>query len=217
MKYILSNKLLITSILIGLLSGCASDYPCGEPGVGKCMSVTQNYDSSFNDHTNPEDVAPKGMFGGSGDDSSSSSDNNKKAVPFKFTNYNQVPSDGSPLISQPTMIRVWLTPYTDTDNIYHEQQYEYIITDKGHWLYGNNKFDGKDNLQSIKLIQGSANNTNLGNYGNPPKKSQNNAASTNPASVLSDYPALNALKNQSVPVTTTTVGSGIDRTTMIQQ
>lgn len=203
----LTNRLL--SIVLGLtvLSGCATTYPCGEPSAGKCASVSNNYKGSFNNYTNSDDVEPTGMFGGS--DNSSTADK----IQFNFTKYNQTPADGAPLVSNPKMLRVWMTPYTDTDNIYHEQGYEYILTDKGHWLYGNNQLDTWAGIQNITLEQG-------GNYmpaemSLPSQKPTIN--SQTPANVLNNYPAFNALKNQNVPVTTTTttVGSGIDRTTII--
>lgn len=224
---ITKHKLLI-SLMIGLISGCASDYPCGEPGMGKCMSVTENYDSSFNDFTNPDDKAPKGFFGGVNDDNSGGNqfsnnefsgnndingNDNKNLLSLNFNKYTQIPADGAPLVSKPTMIKVWITPYTDTDNIYHDQQYEYILTDRGHWLFNNNNPLHTNDTPTISLAQGTQNSTpttSLGNYGNPPKLSQN---STNPGSFLNDYPALNALKNQSVPVISTT--NGVNKTTLI--
>ncbi len=186
------KQILLISILL-YLTGCASTYPCGEPDNGKCVSVSSNYDKSFSDYKNADDL-PK-------DDSwFSSSDNKSTPIKMNFTKYSQIPVDGSPLVSQPTMMRVWLTPYTDSDNIYHGQSYEYMLTDKGHWLFGNNSLEINSKLKNISLIQGSKNTVmSDSGYGLPPKTDK----PTNPNGLLNDYPAFNALKNQPVQINKT--------------
>ena len=201
-------KPLIAITLIGLLSSCASSYPCGEPTSGKCLSMSENYKRSYTNYTNPDDLDNPGMFGSSG--GSSKSD----PVKMHFSKYSQLPADGAPLLSTPKMIRIWLTPYTDNDNIYHDQSYEYVIVDKGRWNYSNNHLlnDG-DGLKDVSAAQVS--NTKVG-YGSFGMASQPPKPTTPAVPGIPGFPALNSLQNQQQPIiTTTAVGSGIDRTTTI--
>lgn len=193
--YALKCVILLSAVLV---SGCASTYPCGEPGAGKCSSVSTNHERSYGEYTNSEDLAA----------GSSQSGSAAKTTPIKLFNFKahpQIPANGSPLVSQPTMMRVWLTPYTDSDNVYHDQSYEYMITNQGQWVYGNNGLKVNNNVKNISLVQGVANkagtSTNNDVVFNPTATS-----SANPTTFLNDYPALNALKNQSVnvPISTTT-------------
>ena len=191
------SLLVFLPLALSLISGCASTYPCGEPSAGKCASVSDNYEHSFTDYTNPDDV-DDGRY----KDSASTSVHTKAdAVQFSFSKYAQTPADGSPLISQPKMMRVWLTPYTDSDNIYHEQGYEYMLTNRGNWLFGNNKLKTSNNIKNISLVQSVKANTQEQAGFNPQAKV---ASPTSPNAFLNDYPALNALKNQSVPINHTT-------------
>ena len=193
----------ITGILtlLGLIAGCSTTYPCGEPSAGKCSSTTENYRNSYTNYTNPDDLDKPGFFG------SSSGSSSKDPIKMNFNKYAQIPADGAPLLSQPKMMRVWLTPYTDTDNIYHDQSYEYVIVDRGSWNYSNNK------LLSIPMVRNvSADQVESYTHGwnsQPPKQDSANAK-------VPGFPALDALKNQQAPVVTTmTTGSGVNRTTTI--
>ncbi len=193
------HKILLP-ILILALSSCATDYPCGEPGKGSCRSVAANDKLSYSNYTNPDDVGATSSFGGSSD---------SKPLPVSFKHYSQLPSNGSPLLSTPKMLRVWLTPYTDADNIYHDQGYEYMIVDKGRWNYSNNKIlNSTGGVQDVTPAQvSSAKSGGYGSYGlaeQPPKAS----------TPVTPFPAINALQNQQAPMVTT-IGSGIDRTTTI--
>lgn len=215
------RKLFLTIAILMLVTyGCSSTYPCGEPSTGKCLSVTDNYKRSYTNYTNPDDLDDPGFWS-----SSDSSNNNSKAKPvkFNFAKYPQIPSDGAPLLSQPKMIRVWITPYTDADNIYHDQSYEYVIVDRGKWNYSNNKLMLENNIKDVTPAQVS--NSKSGGYGSfgmasqplKPSTPTTPIISTTPITPgLSGFPAINALQNQQSPtITSTTIGSGIDRTTTI--
>ena len=202
------KKLLIV-VVVGLLGGCASSYPCGEPSAGSCRSVSQNYKNSYTNYTNPDDLDKPGMFGGSSSDSSSS-----KTEPIKmgFTKYPQLPADGAPLLSTPKMIRVWLTPYTDDDNIYHDQSYEYIIVDKGHWNYGNNKaVKISGGLKNVSAGQVTMAKDGYGSFGIGKQPQKPATDTTN----MPNFPALNALQHNQQPTITEITGIGAAHTTTI--
>lgn len=204
----MQNNCITLSFIVSiiLISGCASTYPCGEPSSGKCMSVSDNYKRSYTNYSNPDDVDKIGYFSSGGISS------NTTPVKMGFTKYAQVPTSGAPLLSSPKMIRIWLTPYTDNDNIYHDQSYEYVIVDRGSWNYSNNKLLLENNLKNVSPSQVVS--PNLINYGSQ----TSSKPAPNPASQgsLTGFPAINGLQQQRSPtLTTTTVGSGIDRTTAI--
>ncbi len=203
-------KHLMVVATLGLITGCASTYPCGEPTSGKCLSVSDNYQRSYTNYTNPDDLDTPGMFSSSSSSSSPQSD----PVKMNFKKYSQIPADGAPLLSTPKIIRIWLTPYTDNDNIYHDQSYEYVIVDRGRWNYSNNRLLSDDGgLKDVSAAQVSAAKDGYGSFGlatQPPKQ----ATPATPG--IQGFPALNSLQNQQQPtITTTTVGSGIDRTTTV--
>lgn len=201
-------KYLVVISMLGLLYGCASTYPCGEPSDGVCSSVSDNYKSSFTNYTNPDDIAKDSPS------SRVSSSSNTPPMNMNFTQYSQVPANGAPLLSMPKMVRVWLTPYTDSDNIYHDQSYEYVIVDKGRWNFSNNKLMlDDDSLKNVTPDQvTTSKNPGYGGFGmatQPPKA----AAPASPS--LSGFPAINTLQSQQVPMVTTSIGGGLDRTTTI--
>lgn len=184
--------ILLLILLINLIS-CASDYPCGEPRSGRCSSVTQNYNNSMHNVVNPEDLPleNKRMGCKAGECSLSSHRANSNINKMINDNrYPQVPENGSPLVSTPSMLRVWYAPYVDNDNIYHDQEYQYMIVDKGHWIYGSNSVYGRGasgvDTPATKLIQSE----NLNNkFNTEEEKPQQN-------STFNNTPALNFLKQQ---------------------
>lgn len=199
------HKILV-SILVLALAGCATEYPCGEPGTGRCRSVTDNDRASYTNYTNPDDLDASASGG-------SAKSNTPSALPVSFKHYNQIPVDGSPLLAMPKMMRVWLTPYTDSDNIYHDQGYEFMIVDKGRWNYSNNRLLNTETVKDVTPAQVTdVKSSGYGSYGLAPQPPK-----TAPAGVpITPFPAINALQNQQAPIiTSTTVGSGIDRTTTI--
>lgn len=210
-KFIIS----VIGLLTLTLSACSTPYPCGEPGTGQCKSVTQNYQQSYQNYVNPDDLNADGSSGSTTatqrEDSSTSSNQIVKEY-MHFQQYPQIPADGAPLLSQPKMMRVWLSPYTDNDNIYHDQSYEYIIVSRGSWNYNNNKILlDEDGLQNV--TQGQVSNTRQGGYGafgnlDQPPQVESQSKSNLPA----QFPAINGLQNGQIPMITNTIGSGVNRT-----
>lgn len=219
-----------------LISCASAPYPCGEPGAGNCKSVTSNYDRSFGNYTNPDDMPSNDALSPDGIDrtqyskkspqaqsaTGSSSGSNKTNYFTSARQYGQVPANGSPLLSTPKMMRVWITPYTDNDNIYHDQYYEYMIVDRGTWNFNNNQnlLDNADDV--IDVSQGQVSNARTGGYGayglsnkpvDPPKSTPSNPIAT-PS--IGEFPALNMMQNgQPYTEVETHVGSGVDTTTTL--
>lgn len=45
----------------------------------------------------------------------------------------QVASSGDPLRIQPTVLRIWIAPWEDTDGDLHDQSYLYVVANAGRW------------------------------------------------------------------------------------
>jgi type IV conjugative transfer system lipoprotein TraV len=204
------KKILTLSTFIVLLSGCATDYPCGEPRIGKCSNVTMNYNASLQGVVNPDDLPVNGSTNPSCGLRCKSLKANKSITEYvQKSKYPQIPENGSPLLSTPSMMRVWYTPYIDSDNIYHDQEYQYMVVDRGHWLYGSNSIYGRNSPTltgaTTKLIQSTNDNVIQDN----PNQDQN-AHKTAQASIANqpnNTPALDFLRQQDVG-TTTSMGLG---------
>lgn len=202
------QKLLFLGCVTLIIGACSTPYPCGEPGTGQCKSVSQNYDQSYQSYTNPDDLNADGSNA-----QGSQKSGDMVSDYLHFQEYPAIPADGAPLLSAPKMMRVWLSPYTDSDNIFHDQSYEYIIVSRGTWNYNNNKvLFAEDNLQNVTPAQVSnVRHGGYGAYGNLDQPVKSESA----VSIPSSFPALSSLQNNQVPVVTTTIGSGIDRTTRV--
>jgi type IV conjugative transfer system lipoprotein TraV len=205
------KKILSISILLFLLTACASDYPCGEPRTGKCSNVTMNYDASMQGVVNPDDLPINGSSApGCGNGVCKPSKVNQTISKYsQDSKYPQVPANGSPLLSSPDMMRVWYSPYVDSDNIYHDQEYQYMIIDRGHWLYGSNAAFGRNvpNLSgnTTKLIQSTNDSLNSDNQG--ADQAAQNVTKMSSLNQPSNTPALDFLKQQE-SMTTSNMGLG---------
>ena len=205
------KKLLSILVTASLLSACATDYPCGEPRTGKCSNVTMNYNASMQGVVNPDDLPINGSTAPNcGSSACKASKANQIITKYAQDNkYPQIPVNGSPLLSTPNMMRVWYAPYVDSDNIYHDQEYQYMIIDRGHWLYGSNSAFGRNtpNLSSntTRLIQSTNDGTSLDTQ--TPDQAAQNVAKISSTNQPSNTPALDFLKQQE-SVTTANMGLG---------
>jgi conjugal transfer pilus assembly protein TraV len=50
----------------------------------------------------------------------------------------QAASSGDPLRTQPTVLRVWIAPWEDTDGDLHDQSYLYVVANAGRWAIEHN-------------------------------------------------------------------------------
>lgn len=198
------KNLIILFILSLFMVACATDYPCGEPRTGRCSSISENYERSNQPIINPEDkpINPHEncQSGNCGNNSNNGSTGNSSGSWFSSSNkdrksnlYPQIPANGSPLVSTPSMMRVWISPYVDADNIYHDQGYQYMLVDRGHWLFGANDLFGRS--KSFKQLT-----TTLYQDSNPSAEDRSNdtpqKTGNNGVNNANTTPALNYLKQQ---------------------
>jgi hypothetical protein len=182
------KKIIYVTCLVAI-TACATDYPCGEPRAGRCSSVSNNIQTSYQPVVNPEDLPINPHEG-----CNSGSCTSKNQANSGVAKYPTIPGNGSPLVSTPSMMRVWVAPYIDSDNIFHEQNYQYLLVDRGRWLYGSNSVFGRvfsNNQVSTVLIQDS----NAANNDNSAVSNNVNKAATQ-VNPNNNTPALNFLKQQ---------------------
>lgn len=162
---------------VGFLISCANDYPCGEPQIGKCSNVEYNYHASLAKRVNVDDLPnspasdPKYINRHKQQSCISKKPKAKTCIPsvsdpyyndgnidnHAIKTYPQIPANGKPLISKTRMLKVWYAPYVDSDNIYHDQNYQYMMIEHPKWIYSSNKYYGRFNknnsLSNAKLVQ----------------------------------------------------------------
>ena len=188
-------------ILPIFLVSCATDYPCGEPRTGKCSNVTMNYEASLHGVTNPDDLPVDGSTSSTCSSGNCGGGNiyTKKTMNYSNSGYPQIPANDSPLVSTPAIMRVWYSPYVDSDNIYHDQEYQYMLVDRGRWIFGANSIFGRDVDSYMSKTTTLVQSTNDSYMVMPDTNQTANANKTARASAnnqSNDTPALDFLKQQ---------------------
>ena len=49
------------------------------------------------------------------------------------------PGNGTPLLSTPSVLRVWVAPWEDRNKVLHDQAFLYAVADPGHWQIARSK------------------------------------------------------------------------------
>lgn len=143
-----SKGLLLVALLLAMLSGCAS-YSCGAPQGTSCRSVADVYDArelgslphqQVNQPVGNTSVAtvpardPMYLDGWQDD---TKYPVHQAAVPMLLHDglkprlISVEPGDA--LLSRPKVLRVWIRPWEDKDDL-HDEQYVYLRLDRGSWL-----------------------------------------------------------------------------------
>jgi len=116
-------------IIFLLLAGCAgvdseSHFKCKAPeGVG-CSSLSGTYANALEDNL-PGSQVKKTVS------------DNKEPKERGITGV--APESGTPVLSQPIILRVWVAPWEDNRNVLHDQAYLYAVVDPGSWQIAHSK------------------------------------------------------------------------------
>lgn len=120
--------------LLTLLAGCVnmmsgldggSKFACKAPDGVVCTSVSGVYANSVSGSLPSQQHATKGSV-------------DSKAVPDPKP-YNAspptttAPAPGTPLLSSPKVLRLWIAPWVDEDGDLHDQSYLYVMWHRGEW------------------------------------------------------------------------------------
>lgn len=63
-------------------------------------------------------------------------------------------TSGTPLRSAPTVLRIWLSPWEDSDGDLHDQSYIYVTLNTGHWLIEHNRRRIQDAFAPVRAPVG---------------------------------------------------------------
>ena len=133
-------------LLLPALSACAnmagldgkSEFACRAPDGVVCTSVSGVYANTLTGTlpaqqagSVPQGVAPE---------STADADPKRTAdLPRPYTATppaGAAPAAGTPLLSPPRVLRLWLAPWVDEDGDLHDQAYLYVMWHRGEWQLG---------------------------------------------------------------------------------
>ena len=137
-------------ILLPALSACAnmagldgkSEFACRAPDGVVCTSVSGVYANTLvgtlpaRQADYPQGVAPE-----------SAAEIQQKGQadtprPYSATPpAGTAPAAGTPLLSAPRVLRLWLAPWVDEDGDLHDQAYLYVMWHRGEWQLGHTEAD----------------------------------------------------------------------------
>lgn len=112
-----------------MLSGCAgatSDFSCQATAAGGCTPVSQ-----VNDKANAGVFKSEGL---SGEEGALSSTQTFQIRGRQSGYHAMTPAAGEPVRAGERIQRIWIAPYQDLANNYHEPSYLYIVLEGPHWI-----------------------------------------------------------------------------------
>ena len=124
------------------LAGCASSlsglsgssqFTCPAPDGVSCSSLSTIYAKAVTNDL------PMLRNGDNGDGGEKSEVADKKGANYHEDIIGRAPESGSPIRTQPKVLRVWLAPWEDTDGDLHDQSYIYVVIDPGRWIIEHNQ------------------------------------------------------------------------------
>ncbi len=129
MRYSVTTMLLCC---IGL-SGCSmmgldaqKSFSCKAPPGISCSSVSGVYANAVaNNLPGSNNGKPTTVFG-------------KTGVATDRV-VGEAPATGTPILSAPTVLRVWVAPWEDESKVFHDQAFLYAVADPGHWQVAHSK------------------------------------------------------------------------------
>src|SRR3989339_602585 len=123
----LMRSFIATAVLLCMgLSGCSmtgidaqKSFSCkAPPGIG-CSSLSGVYANAVADNLPDSSTRSATVYG--------------KKDQGKSTIVGEAPATGAPLLSVPTVLRVWIAPWEDSRKVLHDQSFLYAVADPGHW------------------------------------------------------------------------------------
>jgi len=149
-------------LLLPALSACAnmagldgkSEFACKAPDGVVCTSVSGVYANTLAgtlparqaDH--PQGVAPESA--------TEIQPNGQVDPPRPYgatPPAGTAPAAGTPLLSQPKVLRLWLAPWVDEDGDLHDQAYLYVMWHRGEWQLGHTEAGIRSQFTPIAPIK----------------------------------------------------------------
>ena len=114
------------------LSGCSmtgmdaqKSFSCKAPPGISCSSLSGVYANAVADNLPGYATKSASVYG--------------KKDQEKSTVVGEAPTTGAPVLSVPTVLRVWIAPWEDNRNVLHDQTFLYAVADPGHWQVAHSK------------------------------------------------------------------------------
>lgn len=109
----------------------SSKFACKAPDGVSCTSVSGIY-------ANPPAAPSPVMAESTASRPAPGADDKKSAAPavkpYGATQYfHAIPAAGTPLLSPPRILRIWIAPWKDQDGDLRDQSYLYVMWDRGEW------------------------------------------------------------------------------------
>lgn len=133
-------------LLFSALAGCAnlsgldgsSEFACKAPDGVVCTSVSGVYANSVagalpaqKDPEKAKATPRKGLLSSTPEAAGKGA---SEPRPYGATHpTTAAPVPGSPLLSPPKVLRLWLAPWVDEDDDLHDQSYVYVMWHRGEW------------------------------------------------------------------------------------
>lgn len=138
----LASSLAACSNLSGL--GGSSEFQCKAPEGIPCQSISGVHfnERAGNLQSQRPPSAPSAASGSPIRDTDAPMSDAPVAVSYHRPVAAGVPDSAPPLgaiRSEPTVIRIWMAPWEDTDGDLHDQSYVYLQIDSGRWLIEHNR------------------------------------------------------------------------------
>lgn len=117
-------------IICLLMTGCAgvdsgSHFKCQAPeGIG-CSSLSGTYANAVEDNLPGSPVKKSAI--------NNKDDKKERAIT------GAAPQSGTPILSEPIVLRIWVAPWEDGRKALHDQAYLYVVADPGHWQVAHTK------------------------------------------------------------------------------
>lgn len=99
--------------------GGSDTYDCKAPPGISCKSLSGVYANAVANNLPSDKVKAKGSV------------SKKNADSDKIVG--DAPTTGTPILSEPKVLRVWIAPWEDGKKVLHDQSYLYAVVDPGHW------------------------------------------------------------------------------------
>ena len=124
------RSFIATAVLLCMgLSGCSmtgidaqKSFSCKAPPGISCSSLSGVYANAVADNLPDSSTRPATVYGKKDQDEG-------LAVLNRF----KQGATGTPLLSEPTVLRVWIAPWEDIRKVLHDQAFLYAVADPGHW------------------------------------------------------------------------------------
>ena len=114
------------------LPGCSmtgmdaqKSFSCKAPPGISCSSLSGVYANAVADNLPGSTTKQASVYGKEGQGRS--------------TVAGEAPATGTPLLSVPTVLRVWIAPWEDNRKVLHDQSFLYAVADPGHWQVAHSK------------------------------------------------------------------------------